>query len=114
MNAQLKEILKSCIHCIIRRAGQRLSQLLATAQHVQHLNEVVHLDFLCAVESDTDNLKYVQTMKNDFILHIWLHSYSGADSDEATVAQSKRIFLFGTMECIVKTQGLPFTPSLAN
>ena len=107
MARDVEAFVGGCIHCIVSRAGPKITRPLPSALHGSRPGEVVHMEFLYLGPSTTGQL-YVLILRDDFSSFVWLFSGNTADSDTAVDAIVQWIGTFGCMDWIVSDQGSHF------
>lgn len=113
MKGDIAEFVKTCIHCIVTRAGEVIPRPLGTQLHGQRPNEVVHVDYLFMGEG-VDDLKYVLLIRDELSSFVWLCATATATGEFAAEMLSKWVAMFSTMVWLITDQGSHFHNALHN
>lgn len=82
----VKDFVRSFLHCNATRAGEKTPRLLKTLLHVSRPNEAAHTEFLYMWKSRPDNGKYFLLYKDSLSGYAWLTACSAVGSDKAAQA----------------------------
>lgn len=104
MYEDVRELVKTCYHCLVSRAGGVIPRPLGHALHGKNPNEVIHMDFLYLGKGVEDK-KYDLVIRDDLSSYTWLWAAEAATSGVAAQALCVWIGAFGTFEWLDSDQG---------
>ena len=107
MEHDIEELVRSCLHCIVTRAGEIVPRPLGLALHGIRPNEVVHMDFLY-MGAGKEGKRYILLIRDDHSSYVWLWPTEAANADTAADALCVWLGVFGGMEWLVSDQGSHF------
>ena len=101
MEHDIDALVRSCLHCIVTRAGEIVPpRPLGLALHGIRPNEVVHMDFLY-MGAGKEGKRYILLIRDDHSSYVWLWPTEAANADTAADALCVWLGVFGGMERLV-------------
>lgn len=111
MSQDVKNFVKSCLHCVATATGTVVPRPLGHALHASKPNQLLHFDF-CFMSTGDNGVTYVLVLKDDFSGFVWLVSCKEANSEATADALISWFSSFGVVTQWVSDQGTHFKNQL--
>jgi len=103
----VRDFVRSCIHCVSTTGGDKVPRPFGPAFHGTSANDLLQFDFL-EIGPSTAGSKYILILRDDFSSFVWLFPYAEADSQNAASAVLEWCTSFATPKALMSDGGSHF------
>ena len=111
LKTDVEAFCRSCLHCLLNEAGEKIPRLLGHSINGELPNEVLHLDFSHIRRSSSGEV-YILILKDDFSSYVWPFLCVAADAEATADCFIEWFSSFGTVKQWESDRGSHFRKQL--